>query len=197
MAGLNAVGIFISAMSRVVLALLMSVGVVTHVYLKVNSPKPKWVIYMTNQVGIHFKSIVKIFPGNCLAGSPLHPTCLAGPLCKVQVVVAVFFPSREYSRRSKSDGSTLPFLYKLSWGLEVKVKASLDVQYFLRTWCLPFLSSSLFSTGLCCILILWSTVGWRFGFSPTELMKVPLHAFLDTTGRVHELLCACPQYGDT
>ena len=41
----------------------------------------------------------------------------------MQVVVAVFFPSREYSRRSKSDGSTLPFLYKLSWGLEVKVKA--------------------------------------------------------------------------
>ena len=106
--------------------------------------------------------------------------------------------SREYSRRSKSDGSSLPFLYKLSWGLEVKLKDSLDdVHYFLRTWCLPFLSSSLFSTGLCCILILWSTVGWRYGFSPTELMKVPLHAFLDTTGRVHELLCACPQYGDT
>ena len=141
--------------SRVVLALLMSVGVVA----KVNTQNPQWVIYMTNQVGIHFKSIVKMFPGNCLADYPLHPACLAGPLCKVQVVVAVFFPSREYSRRSKSDGSTLPFLYKLSWGLEVKVKASLDVQYFLRTWCLPFLSLSLFSTGLWCILILWSTVG--------------------------------------
>ena len=143
------------------------------------------------------KIFVKTFPGNRLTGYPLHPTCLAGPLCKVQVVVAVFFPSSEYSRRSKSDGSTLPFLYKLSWGLEVKVKASLDVRYFLRTWRLPFPSLSLFSTGLCCILILWSTVGWRYGFSPTELMKVPLHAFLDTTGRVRELLCACPQYGDT
>ena len=48
-------------MSRVVLALLMSVGVGTHVYHKVNSPNPEWLIYMTNQVGIHFKSVVKIF----------------------------------------------------------------------------------------------------------------------------------------
>ena len=120
-------------MSRVVLALLMSVGVGTHVYLKVNTQNPQWFIYMTNQVGILFKSIVQIFPGNRLAGSPLHRTCLAGPLCKVQVVVAVFFPSREYSRRSKLDGSSLPFLYKLSWGLEVK-----DVHYFHRA---PLLSS--------------------------------------------------------
>ena len=42
--------IFIFAMSRVVLALLMGVGVVAHVYRKVNSPNPKWLIYMTNQV---------------------------------------------------------------------------------------------------------------------------------------------------
>ena len=26
---------------------------------------------------------------------------------------------------------------------------------------------------------------------------LPLLSFLDTTGRVHELLCTCPQYGDT
>jgi len=71
------------AVYRVVLALLMSVGVGTHVYLKVNSPNPEWVIYMTNQVGILFKSIVQIFPGNRLAGSSLHPTCLAGPLGEV------------------------------------------------------------------------------------------------------------------
>ena len=81
---------------------------------------------------------------------------------------------REYSRRSKSDGSTLPFLYKLSWGLEVKVKALFPQHtLLLRTWSLLLLSSSLFSTGLCCILILSSMVCWRFGFSPTELMKWP------------------------
>ena len=85
-------GLLISAMSRVVLALLMSVGVVAHVYLKVNTQNPQWFIYMTNQVGILFKSIVQIFPGNCLAGYPLHPTCLAGPLGEVQVVVGKLHP---------------------------------------------------------------------------------------------------------
>ena len=109
MAGLDAVGLLISAMSRVVLALLMSVGVGTHVYLKVNSPKPKWVIYMTNQVGIHFKSIVKIFPGNYLAGSPLHPTCLAGPLCKVQVVVSELFPFKGIFQAFKVGWQHTPF----------------------------------------------------------------------------------------
>ena len=89
---MEAVGILISAMSRVVLALLMSVGVGTHVYHKVNSPNPEWLIYMTNQVGILFKSIVQIFPGNRLAGSSLHPTCLAGPLGEVQVVVGELLP---------------------------------------------------------------------------------------------------------
>ena len=82
-------------MSRVVLALLMSVGVVTHVYLKVNTVKvkdPKWLIYLTNQVRIHYKSIFKTFPGNCLVDYPLHPTCLAGPLGKVQVVVGELLP---------------------------------------------------------------------------------------------------------
>ena len=77
-------------MSRIVLALLMSVVVVTHVYLKVNTVKvkdPKWLIYLTNQVRIHYKSIVKTFPGNCLVDYPLHPTCLAGPLGKGQVLV--------------------------------------------------------------------------------------------------------------
>ena len=51
-------GLLISAMSRVVLALLMSVGVGTHVYLKVNTQNPQWFIYMTNQVGILFKRVV-------------------------------------------------------------------------------------------------------------------------------------------
>jgi len=40
------------AVFRVVLALLMGVGVATHVYLKVNTPNPKWLIWMTNQVKI-------------------------------------------------------------------------------------------------------------------------------------------------
>ena len=51
-------GLLISVMSRVVLALLMSVGVGTHVYLKVNTQNPQWFIYMTNQVGILFKGVV-------------------------------------------------------------------------------------------------------------------------------------------
>ena len=51
-------GLLISALSRVVLALLMSVGVGTHVYLKVNTQNPQWFIYMTNQVGILFKRVV-------------------------------------------------------------------------------------------------------------------------------------------
>ena len=75
---------------RVVLALLMSVGVVTHVHLKLNTDKvkdPKWLIYLTNQVRIHYKSIVKTFPGNCFVDYPLHPTCLAGLLGKVQVLI--------------------------------------------------------------------------------------------------------------
>ena len=39
--------------------------------------------------------------------------------------LASFFTWKEYSRRSKSDDSSLPFLYKISWGLEVKLKASI------------------------------------------------------------------------
>ena len=92
MVAVDAVGILISVMSRVMLALLMSVGVGTHVYLKVNTQNPQWLIYMTNQVRIHYKSIVKIFRGNCLVDYPLHPTCLAGPLGKVQVVVGKLLP---------------------------------------------------------------------------------------------------------
>ena len=54
MVAVDAVGILISVMSRVMLALLMSVGVGTHVYLKVNTQNPQWLIYMTNQVRILF-----------------------------------------------------------------------------------------------------------------------------------------------
>merc|ERR1712130_227463 len=79
------------AIYRVVLALLMGVGVVTHVYLKVNSPYPNWPIFMTNQ-GIALLAIYYILQA-CLV---LWAKC----------------------RRPKSDGRTLPFLYKLSWALE-------------------------------------------------------------------------------
>ena len=97
-------------MSRVLLALLMSVGVVIDVYLKVNTPNPNtWLIYMTNQVGIHFKSIVKIFPGNCLAGYPLHPTCLAGPLGEVQVVIGELLPFKGIFQAFKVGWQYTPF----------------------------------------------------------------------------------------
>ena len=109
MAGLDAVGILKSAMSRVVLALLMSVGVGTHIYLKVNTQNPQWLIYMTNQVGILFKSFVKTFPGNRLAGYPLHPTCLAGPLGEVQVVVGKLLPFKGIFQAFKVGWQFTPF----------------------------------------------------------------------------------------
>jgi len=74
---------------RVVLAVLMGVGVVAHVYL--NTPSPKWLIYMTDQ-GITLLAIHYV----------LHAFLVLWAKC----------------RRPKSDGRTLPFLYKLSWGLE-------------------------------------------------------------------------------
>ena len=40
----------------------------------------------------HLKSIVKTLPGNCLAGYPLHPICLAGPFGEVQVLVGELLP---------------------------------------------------------------------------------------------------------
>ena len=67
----------------------------------------------------------------------------------------------------------------------------------IRTWCLPLLCSSLFSTGLWCILISWIMIGLRFDFSPIEQMKGALNIILDTCRRVHDLLCTCPQYGET
>ena len=42
------VSYYYHSLSRVVLAALMGVGVVAHVYL--NTPSPKWLIYMTDQV---------------------------------------------------------------------------------------------------------------------------------------------------
>jgi len=74
---------------RVVLAALMGVGVVAHVYL--NKPSPKWLIYMTDQ-GITLLTIHYV----------LHALLVLWAKC----------------RRPRSDGRTLPFLYKLSWGLE-------------------------------------------------------------------------------
>jgi len=74
---------------RVVLAALMGGGVVAHVYL--NKPSPKWLIYMTDQ-GITLLTIHYV----------LHAFLVLWAKC----------------RRPRSDGRTLPFLYKLSWGLE-------------------------------------------------------------------------------
>ena len=81
--------------SRVMLALVMGTGVAAHVYLKVTSPNPKWLIFMTNQVQIHlkqtrYKSISDkpgtnlkqrtcSFSGHGLAGPSLHSTRLVGP----------------------------------------------------------------------------------------------------------------------
>ena len=75
-----------SSLSRVVLAALMGVGVVAHVYL--NTPSPKWLIYMTDQVRVFLKSWEKLFPGHHLVSYPLCSPCIAGPLGKVQVVVS-------------------------------------------------------------------------------------------------------------
>ena len=83
----------------------MGVGVVAHVYLKVNSPFPNWPIFMTNQVRTRIKLHVWTFPGNGLAGYLLHPTSLAGPLGKVQVVIGQLLPgftNRETSMLSSS-----------------------------------------------------------------------------------------------
>ena len=63
-------------------------------------------------------------------------------------------------RRPRSDGRTLPFLYKLSWGLEVNFEQCLIFHRpcycpLLRTWFQPLLFSSLFSTGPC-FTLMWS-----------------------------------------
>merc|ERR1719264_698118 len=87
---------------------------------------------MTNQVGILFKSIVQIFQGIALLALHyiLHAWLVLWAKC----------------RRSTSDGNTLPFLYKLSWGLENMVSTiSLFVTvlywtllhpYFMEHWSL-------------------------------------------------------------
>ena len=64
-------------------------------------------------------------------------------------------------RRPRSDGRTLPFLYKLSWGLEVNFEQCLIFHRpcycpLLRTWFQPLLFSSLFSTGPC-FTLMWSS----------------------------------------
>ena len=76
-----------SSLSRVVLAALMGVGVVAHVYL--NTPSPKWLIYMTDQVRFFLKSWEKLFSGHHLVSCPLCSSCIAGPLGKVQVAVGL------------------------------------------------------------------------------------------------------------
>ena len=135
------------------LALVMGTGVAAHVYLKVTSPNPKWLIFMTNQVEIHlkqtrYKSIINkpgtnlkqracSFSGHGLAGPSLHSTCLVGPegqalvdldfLClrlsfvsnKTKYVTSYLLEFFSHSRGSTFKEGTLPFLYKLSWALEV------------------------------------------------------------------------------
>ena len=55
------------------LALLMGVGVATHVYVKVNSPNPQWLIYMTNQVKTISKVLSKHFQGIALLAIHQRP----------------------------------------------------------------------------------------------------------------------------
>ena len=139
---------------RVVLAVLMGVGVVAHVYL--NTPSPKWLIYMTDQVMMLSNSLLdnNSFPGNHPANYSLCSSCISGPLVEVQVNIGG--PLIPHSRRPMSDGRTLPFLYKLSWGLEVAFRTFCEVHPSLRTWCLPLPFSSQFSTGPFSTLLLWS-----------------------------------------
>ena len=119
------------------LALVMGSGVAAHVYLKVTSPNPKWLIFLTNQVEIHLKQRTCSFSGHGLAGPSLHSTCLVGPegqalvdlhfLClrlsfvsnKTKYVTSYLLEFFFHSRGSTFKEGTLPFLYKLSWALEV------------------------------------------------------------------------------
>ena len=87
------------SLSRVVLAALMGVGVVAHVYL--NTPSPKWLIYMTDQVRFFLKSWEKLFPGHHLVSYPLCSPCIAGPLGKVQVVVELILWLQSLFQASK------------------------------------------------------------------------------------------------
>ena len=115
----------------------MGTGVAAHVYLKVTSPNPKWLIFMTNQVEIHLKQRTCSFSGHGLAGPSLHSTRLVGPegqalvdlhfLClrlsfvsnKTKYVTSYLLEFFSHSRGSTFKEGTLPFLYKLSWALEV------------------------------------------------------------------------------
>ena len=115
----------------------MGTGVAAHVYLKATSPNPKWLIFMTNQVEIHLKQRTCSFSGHGLAGPSLHSTCLVGPegqalvdldfLClrlsfvsnKTKYVTSYLLEFFSHSRGSTFKEGTLPFLYKLSWALEV------------------------------------------------------------------------------
>ena len=90
---------YFSSLSRVVLAALMGVGVVAHVYL--NTPSPKWLIYMTDQVRFFLKSWEKLFPGHHLVSYPLCSPCIAGPLGKVQVVVELILWLQSLFQASK------------------------------------------------------------------------------------------------
>ena len=106
-----------SSLSRVVLAALMGVGVVAHVYL--NTPSPKWLIYMTDQVRFFLKSWEKLFPGHHLVSYPLCSPCIAGPLGKVQVVVELILWLQSLFQATKVGRSDPSFPLQAllgSWG---------------------------------------------------------------------------------
>ena len=116
-----------SCLRRVVLAVLMGVGVVAHVYL--NTPSPKWLIYMTDQVLILSNSLLdnNSFPGNHLASYPLRSSCLSGPLGKVQVVVWDF----RYLIPGVQSLMAAPFLSSISSPGVLRWPSGLFVKYTL------------------------------------------------------------------
>jgi len=79
------------AIYRVMLALVMGTGVAAHVYLKVTSPNPKWLIFMTNQ---------------------------GMALLALHYILHAWLVLRAKHWGSTFKEGTLPFLYKLSWALE-------------------------------------------------------------------------------
>ena len=79
-------------MSRIMLALLMGVGVATHVYVKVNSPNPQWLIYMTNQVETISKVLSKHYQGIALLAIHYILYAWLVLLAKCRYWLASFFP---------------------------------------------------------------------------------------------------------
>ena len=158
------------SMPRVVLAALMGVGVVAHVYL--NTPSPKWLIYMTDQVRFFLKSWEKLFPGHHLVSCPLCSSCIAGPLGKVQVVVGLILWLQSLFQTTKVGRSDPSFPLQAllgSWGgFGNSMLIIWELHPFFRIWSQPSPSWSLSSTGPCSILKLWNMVSWRWWSSSIQ-----------------------------